>query len=236
MKIRQFVSALLLTAGAAATVNADIVLFENDNFNGRNFRANNSVANLAEQGYNDRASSIVIDRGRWQICSDAFFRGSCVTLGAGRYNTLRVMGLNDKVSSIRELGWTPDGAGGWQSGNSGNSNGGGNWNGSDNWANDGNWGNGARAVLFSGSNLNGQAYVVNARGIRNLASVGFNDRASSIRVESGYWLFCSDAEFAGDCRTYGPGDHFTLDSSQARRISSGRQISRDYPYRQQPRW
>jgi hypothetical protein len=69
----------------------------------------------------------------------------------------------------------------------------------------------------------------------SLGRTGFNDRASSLRVESGYWIFCSDAEFRGECRTFGPGDYATLPGLN-NVISSGRRISNDYPYSERPDW
>ena len=71
--------------------------------------------------------------------------------------------------------------------------------------------------------------------MRNLDPTGFNDRASSLRVESGYWIFCSDSDFRGDCRTFGPGDYASLPGMN-NVISSGRQISNDYPYGEKPNW
>ena len=117
---------LLLSAAGAAT--AQIVLYENDNFDGRTYRAFNSVSNLNDGGFNDKASSVRINGGRWQLCDDAYFRGSCVTLGPGEYPSLRAMGMNDKLSSARELGWTPDGGGGWNSNNRYDSNNTGSYN------------------------------------------------------------------------------------------------------------
>jgi hypothetical protein len=137
------------------------------------------------------------------------------------------MGLNDGVSSVRELGWTPDGGGGWSGGNSNSNNG--------NWG-EGNWGGGTRAVLYEGYNLTGRTFVIGPRGISAMGSTGFNDKASSLRIESGYWLFCSDANFEGECRTFGPGDYPSLPSGLNNRISSGRRVSQDYPYRQNPSW
>jgi hypothetical protein len=60
----------------------------------------------------------------------------------------------------------------------------------------------------------------------NLDRTGFNDRASSIRIEGGYWLFCSDADYQGDCRTFGPGDYPNLPDGFERRISSVRRVNR----------
>jgi hypothetical protein len=176
--------------------------------------------------------------GRWQLCADAYFRGSCVTLGPGEYSSLRSMGMNDKVSSVRELGWTPDGDGGWNGNNSYNRDSGYNNRYSNNGNNyqGGNWGSGSRAVLFSGYNLSGEAFVGNPGGVSSLDRTGFNDKARSLRVESGYWLFCTDANFQGDCHTYGPGDYPNLPGGQNHAISSGRRISGNYPYRNNPNW
>ncbi len=70
----------------------------------------------------------------------------------------------------------------------------------------------------------------------NLDRRGFNDKARSLRVESGYWIFCSDANFQGNCHTYGPGDYPNLPSGQSHAISSGRRVSGNYPYRNNPNW
>jgi len=231
-------AAVGIVAAHAFAASAQIVLYENDNFNGRNFRASYSVSNLNDSGFNDRASSVTVRGGRWQLCDDAYFRGSCVTLGPGEYSSLRAMGMNDRVSSVRELGWTPDGGGGWSGNHSYNSDSGYNnrytYNGNNTQG--GNWGSGSRAVLFSGYNLSGEAFVVNSGGASNLDRAGFNDKARSLRVESGYWLFCTDANFQGDCHTYGPGDYPSLPGGQNHAISSGRRISGNYPYRSTPNW
>ena len=198
------------------------------------------MSNLNDSGFNDRASSATVRSGRWQLCDDAYFRGSCVTLGPGEYSSLRAMGMNDKVSSVRELGWTPDGGGGWDSSSSGNTyntdNGYNNRYAANNNYQGANWGSGSRAVLFAGYNLSGEAFVVDSGGINNLDRAGFNDKARSLRVESGYWLFCTDANFEGNCQTYGPGDYPNLAGGQNHAISSGRRISGSYPYRNNPNW
>ncbi len=222
-------AALIIAAGAAS---AQIAMYEHDNYGGRVVRASNSIANLSETGFNDKASSAVIRGGNWQLCVDSYFRGSCITLGPGEYRSLSAMGLNDKLSSVRELGWTPDGGGGWNGGNPNN----GYNNNYNNGGGDGNWGGGSRAVLYEGYNLTGRMFVIGPRGISAMGNTGFNDKASSLRIESGYWLFCSDANFEGECRTFGPGDYPSLPSGLNNRISSGRRVSQDYPYRQNPSW
>jgi hypothetical protein len=299
----------LLLSGPALATNA--TFFENDNFGGRRFVASQSVADFSSFGFNDLASSVSIRDGAWQLCTDAFFRGRCVTLERGEYPSLGAMGLNDRISSAREVGWAGGGGGGGGGGgpvgvtlfdgpgfggmafevdrgysnldrsfndraqsmivhsgtwelcadadfrgecrtygpgryanlgplayrlsslrpaHGGGGGGGGNWGGGG-----GNWGSGNRAVLYEGSNLTGRSFVVGDY-MPNLSGTGFNDRGASLRVERGYWLFCSDADFRGDCRTFGPGDYPVLPYGLSFRISSGRRISNDYPYNRNPNW
>ena len=59
--------------------------------------------------------------------------------------------------------------------------------------------------------------------------------ASSLHVESGYWIFCSDSDFQGECRTFGPGDYASLPGMN-NVISSGRRIANAYPYDEKPDW
>ena len=92
----------------------------------------------------------------------------------------------------------------------------------------------ARATLYEGPNLSGHSYMVNDT-MRNLGMTGFNDRALSLRVESGYWIFCNDSEFRGECRTFGPGEYASLPGLN-NVIASGRRISNDYPYDEKPDW
>jgi hypothetical protein len=95
---------------------------------------------------------------------------------------------------------------------------------------------GPDAVLFSNPDLRGQRFVIDGEYMPDLANTGFNDRAQSLHVERGYWIFCSDAQFQGRCRTFGPGDYPRLGWSLDNKVSSGRRISNDYPYRGQPNW
>jgi len=307
--IRTAAAAVLVAFATLAT--ADITLYQREGYGGRRFTATQSVSDLANVGFNDRASSVVIHGGSWQLCSDAYFRGRCVTLSSGDYPSLSSMGLNDTVSSIRDLGWTtgtrpppvPPTAQGGQSrivlygqpnlsgrsvtldapvvnfeGIGFNDSArsavvyGGNWQlcteaqfqgdcevvRPGQWNNLGgvsarvssarplggggggppvaSWGNGSRAILYEGHELSGRAFVVDRDVVSNLDRTDFNDRARSLRIEGGYWVFCSDAQFQGECLTFGPGDYPNLPRELDGRISSGRRISNAYPYNQPPSW
>jgi hypothetical protein len=95
---------------------------------------------------------------------------------------------------------------------------------------------GPEAILFSNPEFHGDRFVIDGDYMPDLANSGFNDRAQSLRVEHGYWIFCSDAQFRGQCRTFGPGSYAHLGWSLDNRVSSGRRISNRYPYSGQPNW
>jgi hypothetical protein len=84
--------------------------------------------------------------------------------------------------------------------------------------------------------MSGRTFEIDRDVVRNLDRAGFNDRASSLSVLGGYWIFCSDANFEGDCRTFGPGDYPNLPFDLERKISSGRRIADRYPYEGRPTW
>ncbi len=93
-------AAALLVAGQAM---AQVTFYEGEGFRGRAFAANRQVDNFANIGFNDRASSVVVDRGRWEVCEDAGFHGRCVVLRHGSYDSLRGMGLDNRISSVRRV-------------------------------------------------------------------------------------------------------------------------------------
>lgn len=79
----------------------DLVLYEHENYKGRSLAVRRRMDDLGDNGFNDVASSVVINSGRWQLCSEVRFRGQCITLDPGRHASLKAMGMNDTVSSAR---------------------------------------------------------------------------------------------------------------------------------------
>lgn len=100
IKLGLAVGALALSAHAMA----QITFYENDGWRGRTFSTDHPVDNFQNAGFNDRASSVVIDRGSWEVCTDAGFRGRCMVLRPGSYQSLGAMGMNDRISSVRPVG------------------------------------------------------------------------------------------------------------------------------------
>lgn len=300
--LRSFIATLCMAFGASAA--AEVIFYEHNDFRGQSFSVDRPITDFFNYGFNDRASSVSVRSGTWQICSDANYRGQCVTLGPGDYPALSTYGLNDKISSVRmvdarDVGAPPvargrlllfdsigfAGRGVTLDGDAVNferlgfndrANSavveGGTWQlceheefrGSCMTLEPGRYPNlgdlagrissarmvanrpvvqggppgpaPARAVLYGQPGLAGRALMIDRPVVRNLQDYNFNDRASSLRVESGYWMFCSDANFEGECRTFGPGDYPVLPPDLQNRISSARRISNQYPYRERPNW
>jgi hypothetical protein len=177
---------LLLGAFAmayGANVAAELALYENDGYGGRSQRFYDQQNDLGNVRFNDRASSAVVRSGNWQLCDDNDFRGQCITLNPGSYPSLRDLGMNRRVSSVRPI-------------NSGSA--GGSWGGG--------WGGSNAAVeLFEHNDYAGRSVAIN--GSPDLSNRGFNDKVSSVIIRSGRWEFCTDADFRGRCITLGPGSY-----------------------------
>jgi uncharacterized protein YcfJ len=93
----------LAAALAAGAASAQVTLYSQERFHGRPFSANQSIYNLDRAGFNDRASSAIVERGTWEVCEDSDFRGRCMVLRPGQYPSLASMGLNNRVSSLRRV-------------------------------------------------------------------------------------------------------------------------------------
>ena len=88
---------------ATAQASAQITFYEGENFRGRVFSTSRTVDNFARIGFNDLATSVVVDRGRWEVCEHAHFEGRCVVLRPGSYDSLAGMGMNNRISSVRPI-------------------------------------------------------------------------------------------------------------------------------------
>ena len=82
---------------------AQVTFYEREGFAGRSFSTPRAVSNLSNNGFNDRASSVVVQNDGWEVCEDARFSGRCMVLRQGRYASLSAMGLNDRISSVRKI-------------------------------------------------------------------------------------------------------------------------------------
>lgn len=200
---------LALVLVASPCFAAEMILYDQQGLRGQQVVARDEVRNFSFGNFNDRVRSIVIRDGTWEVCADADFQGQCTRLGPGEYPELD-RSLDRRISSVRPLSQRGDERGRRQAV--------------------------ARATLYEGPNFGGRSFPIGREAVGNLGPTGFNDRAQSLRVSEGYWIFCSDANFQGQCRTFGPGDYAALEGDLNGKISSGRMVSDNYPYERAPSW
>ena len=107
---RKLQTALGVAAIAIATqAAAQITFYEGEGFRGRSFSTDRQVADMERRGFNDRASSAVIERGRWEVCEHGRFEGTCVVLRRGSYDSLSSLGMSNNISSVRPVVREPRG-------------------------------------------------------------------------------------------------------------------------------
>jgi uncharacterized protein YcfJ len=99
LKMALAVAGMALASQAAA----QITLYAGEGFRGPAFSADRPVWDLDPTGFNDRARSAVVSGGGWEVCEDSRFRGHCVQLQPGNYDSLDSMGMSGRISSVRPI-------------------------------------------------------------------------------------------------------------------------------------
>lgn len=206
------------TTGAYSSYRRGVIeLFENNNFQGQSVLIDRDSPNFGISGFNDRAGSVIVHDGAWDMCTDADYRGACRTYTVGRYAELGP-GMSRAISSARMSGGyaeAPYVLGGGSvtrgpvmSGEPGAANSG--------YATSNPSG---RLILYDAEGFTGRSMAVTENMV-DLVNTGFNDQAVSVLVEAGRWEFCTDAYFRGRCTTLGPGQYRRIDPAFYRAISS----------------
>jgi uncharacterized protein YcfJ len=101
LKLKSAIGIAAVVLGAQAM--AQVTFYEGEGFRGRAFTTDKRVGDFGRFGFNDRARSVIVDSGRWEVCEDNRFEGRCVVLRKGSYDSLQRMGLEDSISSVRPL-------------------------------------------------------------------------------------------------------------------------------------
>lgn len=188
---------------------AQVTFYQNQNFQGPTFTTNRQVNDFQRFGFNDRASSVVVDRERWEVCDNVRFTGRCVVLRPGRYASLAAMGLNDQISSVRAISRNAridDSR--YAPGNAPPP-------------------SGPQVVFYEDENFQGRTFTAQTQ-IEDFTRFGFNDRARSVVVIGDRWEACDNIRFGGKCVVLRPGRYPSLAAmGMSDRVSSVRAISYD---------
>ena len=217
----------LLGPGLAAA--AQITLFNEAGFGGARLDLRGDAPDIRRAGFNDLTSSVVVTSGRWELCTDVGFGGTCTALEPGEYPRLDPR-LANRISSARVL--ADDRAGPPSRG-------------------DGRYGHdegrpigpagmppvlaragdrhavltGVRAVLFEEPGLRGRSITLFGADPDILRGRNASLGASSVVIEGGPWLLCADPSFNGNCIELNPGRYDDLaQAGLARRVLSARPV------------
>jgi hypothetical protein len=87
----------------AMQAGAQVTFYSGEGFHGRSLTVDRPMRDLDRTDFNDRASSAVVQNGRWQVCEDAHFAGRCMILRPGEYPSLARMGMSNRISSVRPV-------------------------------------------------------------------------------------------------------------------------------------
>lgn len=78
---------------------AGVVLYDGDGPRARTLRVDKAVSSLSTFSFDNRARWIEVRSGRWELCSDARYRGQCQIFGPGRHRL--PPSLAGRLSSLR---------------------------------------------------------------------------------------------------------------------------------------
>jgi hypothetical protein len=78
-----------------------ITFYANDNYDGPSLHLTSNERDLRRRNFNDRARSIKVFSGSWEVCADVDYSGQCRVLTPGDYTIDGPLGSN--ISSVRQV-------------------------------------------------------------------------------------------------------------------------------------
>jgi len=197
----QVVAAPQIVSMVAAPVATRVILYQHTGRGVvRAVELSSSVDDLDVRQFGNSADSALVNDGIWRLCDGEGGRGHCADFQPGAYTSLGA--LNGKVRSAYFVATAPDHLAAVPVVPAG------------------------RAVFYEQPNFGGARAVVEYGPAPDLDWAHFRNPASSLRIESGSWLVCSDLGYQGDCQVLDPGDYPVLTGSLGRGIASARQVWR----------
>jgi hypothetical protein len=207
MACRLALAGALLASAPLALAQApqgEMLIYERADFRGRGIAVRDDLGDFEPAGLNDRAASLYVLSGTWELCTEPYYRGSCRYYEPGQYRSLGDQAR--RISSGRLVG-AGQGAGHVQS------------------PGEGRWQDVGRGdvSVFDAPDFRGFLATLSDPA-RDFDRLGINDKVASIIVNRGTWEFCTDAQFRGACHVYGPGEYRSLASARGDAYSSARPV------------
>ncbi len=198
---RQFVVASPIVSSESVPAGTSVVLYQHTGRVVRAVELTSNVDDLDSRQFDDSADAALVTGGVWRLCDGERGRGECIDLSPGQYVSLGA--FDGKVRSAYLITPVPDHV-----------------------ATVAMVPAAGRAVLYELPNFRGARAVVEYGPAPDLDWARFRGPATSLRIESGSWLVCSDMGYRGDCRILDPGDYPVLTGLLDHGIVSARQVWR----------
>jgi hypothetical protein len=179
--------------------NADLVIWEDSGFRGDGLGVDRDIASLKSNDFDDIASSLEIRSGKWEVCSDPYFTGRCMTFDANQTG-LGLNGLNDNISSVRRVD-RKSGSGSDRPDRNGDTNRNRDRDRKKERDREESYQKAMRdadVILFEHGKFKGRAVPVSVN-MANLSITGLNDETSSIEIRKGSWEVCEHPDYGGKC-------------------------------------
>ncbi|MYM37540.1 hypothetical protein GTP44_25140 [Duganella sp. FT50W] len=94
-------AAAVLGATCTLACAGEITLYSHTRLGGPAITLHDATPDLDPLGFNDKTSSVVVNKGTWQVCAEKHYKGKCLILKEGEYAELK--GFDDMISSAREV-------------------------------------------------------------------------------------------------------------------------------------
>ncbi len=224
---RLFATLVATTILSHAAFAGELTVFERHGMRGNQITLRQDAANFTDFGFNDRASSVVVRSGAWELCEHKNFGGHCAIYQRGEYPDLEQ--FNNNISSAREVRVEGGGRGDWREGRDErrDQRRDGSWEERRDWRegrdDERRGGRHGEAVqLFEHVGFEGQRLDIDGD-VRTLVPARFNDRVSSMIIREGTWELCEHIDYGGRCMTFGPGRYPSVERMNDR-FSSLRRV------------
>jgi hypothetical protein len=156
-----------------------------------------TMRDLERADFADHTDAAIVYGGVWRLCDAPRGSGECTEIGPGHYDSLGALGRRVESVQLIAPATTAGAIAPTQ----------------------------PRIVLYDDRDFGGHSLMIEGNGARNLERMDFDNRAESMRVEAGRWKVCTDEDFEGDCRTFGPGEYPRLGDEFDGEISSARPVA-----------
>ena len=177
---------------------ARVTLYQHRGHLVRAVELTSSIDDLDRRNFVDAADSAMVSGGVWRLCDNERGRGTCTDFQPGQYDSLGA--LSGKVRSAYLVTQVQERVATVAAIPPG------------------------RAIVYEFPNYGGAGQVIEYGRAPDMAWTNFRNPASSLRIESGTWLVCSDIGYQGECRVLEPGEYPYITGMGG--IASARQVWR----------